>query len=167
PVARSSATSVCFAGWVNVTTYTTPAPASITGVLVMPDGSMFPHGRSPPLTGVPRCRRQRCFPVAASNAYTVLFSVATIARPFAINGSAYTSPSTVRDAHCRFTVAGVGPASTAPLRVSSRWYWGQSDGEVLPAPAVGVIVVSAATIARAVTSERAVTTRTTRGYVRS
>src|SRR5581483_12181144 len=45
--------------------------------------------------------------------------------------------------------------------------WGQSDGEVLPAPAVGVIVVSAATIARAVTTERAVTTRTTRGYVRS
>jgi hypothetical protein len=48
----------------------------MTGVLVMPDGSMFPHGRSPPGTGAPRWRRQISRP-ALENAYTLLFSVAT------------------------------------------------------------------------------------------
>jgi hypothetical protein len=38
----------------------------MTGVLVMPEGSMLPQGSEPPLIGVPRCCCQASAPVAAS-----------------------------------------------------------------------------------------------------
>jgi hypothetical protein len=37
----------------------------MTGVLVMPEGSMLPQGSDPPRTGSPRCRCQAAAPVAA------------------------------------------------------------------------------------------------------
>ena len=53
---------------------------SMAGVPVIPDGSMLPHGSEPPETGVPMCVRHSRLP-PVSNAYTELFSVATMTRP--------------------------------------------------------------------------------------
>ena len=65
----------------------------MTGVLVMPTvGAMSPHKSSEAGTGAPRLTCQAGAPVAASNAYRSLFSVATTTRPANTRGSAQSLP---------------------------------------------------------------------------
>ncbi len=61
---------------------------SITGVPVMPSGSMFPHGSFDRDTGKPSDVRHFTAPVAASSAYTESFSVATYTALLNTRGSA-------------------------------------------------------------------------------
>ena len=77
PSSRFSANSLWCTVDSNTTTYRVFAARSMTGVPVMPLGSMLPHGSTTPSTGVARCRCHRTLPESASSAYTVLFSVAT------------------------------------------------------------------------------------------
>jgi hypothetical protein len=97
------------------------ATVSTIGVLVIPTGSMFPHGNDDPDTGSPRCCFHTVLPSALFNAYTVLFSVAMMTRSPTMSGCAYTSPSSRSDRHrWRTPFAAVGPSGDRPLRAASR-----------------------------------------------
>src|SRR6516162_9045675 len=108
PLVNDSPHSMCRAGSEKDTAHTTPCSVSTTGVLVIPDGSMLPHGSADPGTGVARCRTHRSVPVAALKAYTVLFSVATMTVVPATRGWAYTAPSSAGVVQARPTLPAGG-----------------------------------------------------------
>ena len=61
-------------------TYIVREAKSMTGVPVIPSGSMLPHGMSASGTGVPSVWLQTCWPDEASSAYTVSALVTTMTR---------------------------------------------------------------------------------------
>ena len=88
PSDRLMPNSSCIPGSTKATTHTILSAGSMTGVPVMPEGSMFPHGSALPGTGVPTVVDQPTFPVAVSSEYTVSFSVAAITWSPSTRGSA-------------------------------------------------------------------------------
>jgi hypothetical protein len=63
-----------------------PLAASMTGVPVMPSGSILPQPKADSGAGRPRLRVQTVLPLAASIAVTTLLSLATMSRPAAAPG---------------------------------------------------------------------------------
>ncbi len=76
------------AGCTKPTAYTRFVAVSITGVLVIPTGSTFPHGNDERPTGSPRFLLHSTVPSEARSAYTVSFSVATTTRSPVTSGCA-------------------------------------------------------------------------------
>src|ERR1700737_947990 len=87
----------------------------MTGVEVIPEGSMSPQGSCLPRIGAPRCWDQARFPLAASKEYTVSFSVAAKTCPEASRGWAYWRASTVAD-HACLGESSVGLGKPTPKR---------------------------------------------------
>jgi hypothetical protein len=87
----------------------------------MPLGSMLPHGKVDPSTGVPMWRFHATLPSLRS-AYTVLFSVAAMTSgPFALrrtSGLAYNAPSSFAVA-ATFSVVTAGTLPALPVRALS------------------------------------------------
>src|ERR1700712_4358738 len=100
----------------------------------MPSGSMLPHCRSSDGDGDPRPRFHTCR-YALSNAYTVLFSVATTVSPRTTSGDAYTLPASL-SAGASLGVPAAGIVLDVPAWSGVPWYIGQSAAVLVTAGAL-------------------------------
>src|SRR5437762_5162262 len=106
-------------------------------VLVMPSGSMFPHGSPDFGCGSPTCVDHTTAPVVAFRAYTVSCSVAAYTRSPITSGWPYTAPSRAARQATDSGPSGARSGAT-PVRALSWWYviqsWSSTGGTLAAGP---------------------------------